>query len=101
MLFIQIDNAKDTDLVMPMYDLIEYSDNYSKTSWSLWQCCKDKPAVNNNGAVVDFNVASVTDLFSFKEKVTGRTVDDGTKDVEITIKSFLENSWNVFNWMWN
>ena len=48
--------------------------------------------MNNNGAVVDFNVASVTDLFSFKEKVTGRTVDDGTKDVEITIKSFLENS---------
>ena len=31
----QIDNAKDIDLVMPMYNLIEYSDNYSKTSESL------------------------------------------------------------------
>ena len=31
----QIDNAKDTDIVMPMYNLIEYSDNYSKTSGSL------------------------------------------------------------------
>ena len=28
----QIDNAKDIDIVMPMYNLIEYSDNYSKTS---------------------------------------------------------------------
>ena len=28
---------------MPMYDLIEYSDNYSKTSRSLWQYFRDKP----------------------------------------------------------
>ena len=33
----QIDNAKDIDVVMSMYDLIEYSNNYSKTSGSLWQ----------------------------------------------------------------
>ena len=32
-----IDNAHDIDIVMPMYNLIEYSDNYSKTSGSLWQ----------------------------------------------------------------
>ena len=31
-----IDNAQDIDIVMPMYNLIEYSDNYSKTSGSLW-----------------------------------------------------------------
>ena len=31
-----IDNVKDIDVVMPMYNLIEYSDNYSKTSGSLW-----------------------------------------------------------------
>ena len=31
----QVDNAKDIDIVMPMYNLIEYSDNYSKTSASL------------------------------------------------------------------
>ena len=33
----EIDNAKDIDIVMPMYNLIEYSDNYSKTSGGLWQ----------------------------------------------------------------
>ena len=36
----QVDNAKDVDIVMPIYNLIEYSGNYSKTSGSLWQCCK-------------------------------------------------------------
>ena len=34
---------------MRMYNLIEYSDNFSKTSGSLWQYCKEIPAVNNNG----------------------------------------------------
>ena len=32
----QTDNAEYIDIVMPMYNLIEYSDNYSKTSGSLW-----------------------------------------------------------------
>ena len=32
----QIDNAKDIDIVMPMYNVIEYSDNYAKTTGSLW-----------------------------------------------------------------
>ena len=33
----QIDNAEYIDIVMPMYNLIEYSDDYLKTSGSLWQ----------------------------------------------------------------
>ena len=35
-----IDNAQDIDIILPMYNLIEYSDNYSKTSESLWQYYK-------------------------------------------------------------
>ena len=38
---------------MPMYNSIEYCDNYSKTSGSSWQYCEDIPAVNNNGDIVD------------------------------------------------
>ena len=34
----QVDDAHDTDVVMAMYNLIEYSDNYSKTSGSLYRC---------------------------------------------------------------
>ena len=37
----QIDNCKDIDIIMPMYNLIEYSDNYAKTSGSLWQFYRD------------------------------------------------------------
>ena len=33
----QIDHAKDIDVVMPIYNLLEYSDNYLKISGSLWQ----------------------------------------------------------------
>ena len=37
----QIDNAKDIDVVMPLHNLIEYSNNYSETSESLWQYYRD------------------------------------------------------------
>ena len=50
----QIDNAKDTDIVMPMYNLIEYSDNYAKTTERLWQYCKYIPARNNNNEIIIF-----------------------------------------------
>ena len=62
----QIDNAEYIDIVMPMYNLIEYSDNYSKTSGSLWQYCKEIPA----GNIVIFNGANATDSFNFKAKIT-------------------------------
>ena len=48
---------------MEMYNLIEHSDNYSKTYRTLWQYYKYKLAVNNNGGIVVFNAAKVTDLF--------------------------------------
>ena len=65
---------------MPMYNLIEYSCNYSKTSGSLCQYCKGIPAVNNNGNIVDFNGANATDSFNFKTKITGQTDSDGRID---------------------
>ena len=39
----EVDNPKDLDVVMSMYDLIEYSNNYSKTTWRLYQFCRDGP----------------------------------------------------------
>ena len=82
---------------MPMYNLIEYSDNYSKTSGSLWQYCKDKPAVNNDGAIVDLNGGNDTDSFNFKAKITGQTNDDGEiNDVEIMVPlKYLSNFWRT------
>ena len=54
----QIDNAEYIDIIMPMYNLIEYSDSYSKTSGSLWQYCKNIPAVNNAGNMDDFTATN-------------------------------------------
>ena len=39
---------------MPMYSLIEYSENYSKTSGSLWQYHRDEPIIDNTDNIVDF-----------------------------------------------
>ena len=92
----EIDNAQYIDIVVPMYNLIEYNDNYSKTSGSLWQHCKDIPAVNNNDEIVDFNGANATDSFNFKTKITGQTDDDGIINIEIMISlKYLSNFWRT------
>ena len=72
---------------MPMYSLIEYSNNYSKTCGTLWQYFRDKQ--NDN----------LTDSKSFKPKIkiTGNTTDVGnTKDGEIAVLlKYLSNSWRT------
>ena len=81
---------------MLMYNLIEYSDNYSKTCGSLWQYCKDIPAVDDNDDVI-FNGANDTDSFNFKSKIIGETNDDGDlENVEIMIPlKYLSNFWRT------
>ena len=92
----QIDNAKSIDIVMPMYNVIEYSDNYAKTTGSLWQYCKDIPARNDDKNIVVFAENNTTDSFKFKAKITGQTGNDGTKDVEIIVPlKYLSNFWRT------
>ena len=92
----QIDNAKDIDIVIPMYNLIEYSDNYAKTTGSLWQYCKDIPTRNDNNEIVAFGRNNLTDSFNFKAKITGQTGNNGTKDVEIMVPlKYLSNFWRT------
>ena len=94
---IQVDNAKDLDIVMPIYNLIEYTNNYSKTPGNLSRYCKDIHAVDNNNAIVDFTENNLTDLFNFKVKMTGQTGTDGTKSVEIIVfLSYLGVFWRSF-----
>ena len=81
---------------MPMYDLIEYSHNYAKTTGSLWQYCKDIPALNANDEITEFRRGNTTDSFNFKAKITSQTGDDGTKDVEIMVPlKYLSNFWRT------
>ena len=78
---------------MSIYNLIEYSDNYSKTFGSLWKYCKFIPAVNNNDNVVEFKGANTTDSFNFKAKVAGKTDNNERIDnVEIMVPlKYLSN----------
>ena len=62
----QVDTAKDIDIVMPMYNLIEYSDNYGKSSGALWQYYRDE----SNDNLAD------SESFKSKIKVTGKILDD-------------------------
>ena len=81
----QVDDAHYFDVLMPMCNLIENSDDYSETSGTLWQYFIDEAALNN-GEVVDFNAANATtDSSKIKSKIKGQTGDDGTKNVNIIV----------------
>ena len=64
------DNAEDLDIVMPMYNLIEHSKNYRKTTGSLWNHYIDEP---NSGTEGNINY-SIKDskFFNFKTSITGK-----------------------------
>ena len=93
----EIDNAQYIDMVMPMYNSIEYSDNYSKTSGRLWQYCKEIPAVNNEGNIVGFNGANANDSFNFKTKITGQNDNNRRiNNVEIMVPlKYSSNFWRT------
>ena len=88
---------------MPMYNLIEYSDNYSKTSGSLSQYCKEIPAVDDEGNIAIFNGTNDTDSFNFKSNIIGKAAANnndgniaGRVDVEIMVPlKYLSNSWRT------
>ena len=70
---------------MPLYNLIDYSDNYSKTSGNLWQYYRDDPN----------DILTNSKLFNFKIKITGKTPADGnTVDVKIAVPlKYFSNFW--------
>ena len=95
----QVDNAKDIDVVMPTYNVIEYSNNYPKASGILWQYCKVELDLNTNNNIIDFNGANNTDLFNLKIKTTGqigKVEQTTTKNVEIVVPlECLSNIWRI------
>ena len=70
-----IDEADFINITMPMYNLIEYSDNYSDTSGSLWNFKRDE--ITNNTYVTNDNNAF---SFKYKSNLIGDTENNGTKN---------------------
>ena len=92
----EIDHAKAIDVVMSMFNLLEYSDNYLKTSGSLWQYYRDEPFINDNGVIINVPDDPDNASFKYKQKITAQTENDGTKDVQIMIPlKYLSNFWRT------
>ena len=86
-----IDNADNLDIIMPVYNLIEYSDNYSDASGSLWHFKRDEQNMNNG------NPANVTTNFYYRSSFfKPLTADDNRlfKDGKIAVPlKYLSNFW--------
>ena len=68
---IQVDDAQDVDKEMPMYNLIEYSDIYLKTSGSLWQYYGDEKTLPMKQNIIEFSNNNNNSIsFKFKETIT-------------------------------
>ena len=101
-----IEDADDLDIVMPMYNLLEYSKNYRKTIGSLYNYYRDGLGDNDNNNDNTVN----SDTFRYKNKVTGNTYNvdagaqgydvnkNGTQEIELAIPlKHLGNFWRVLN----
>ena len=82
---------------MLMYNLIEYSDAYSKTSGSVWQYNKDEPALDNNNNIIDFPANNNNSIsLKFKQQITGQIGNGSTKNVEIMAPlKYLSDVWRT------
>ena len=91
----QTNNAKEIDVVMQMYNLKKYSDNYCKTFSSLLHYYRDESFLAND-AMVHFPVNNNSASFKFKIKTTGRIGNGGTKNVKIRVSlRYKENFWRT------
>ena len=87
----KIDNAEDLDVVMPMYNLLEYSKNYRKTTGSFWNYYRDEQS-----NPLSFDSKS----FKYKTSITGNTKNngDGKNETEVVIPlKYLSNFWRNLN----
>ena len=98
---VKIDNAEDLDVVMPMYNLLEYSKNYRKTTGSLWNYYRDEPSDP---------LSSNSESFRYKTSITGNTYNTGDgeagydadkvrkNETEIVVPlKHLSNFWRTLN----
>ena len=104
-----IEDADDLDIVMPMYNLLEYSKNYRKTIASLYNYFRDELTNDDNDNFANINVVNL-EAFKYKNKITGNTCNvnagadgydvnkNGTQEIELAIPlKYLGNFWRVLN----
>ena len=83
---VKIDNAEDLDVVMPMYNLLEYSKNYKKTTGSLWNYYRDKPSNP---------LSTNSESFKYKTSITGNTYNIGAGEADYVANKVGKNKTEV------
>ena len=104
-----IEDTDDLDIVMPIYNLLEYSKNYRKTIGSLYNYYRDELTNDNNDNFANRNVVN-SEALKYKNKITGNTYNvnagadgydvnkNGTQEVELAIPlKYLGNFWRALN----
>ena len=81
-----INNAEDLDIVMPMYNLIEKSENYSKTSVTLWNYYKD----------ISTDPITNSESFKYKASITRKTVNDKNTGFSVPLMH-VSNFWRTLD----
>ena len=105
-----IKDANDLDIVMPMYNLLEYSKNYRKTIGSLYNYYRDELSDDADDNNFDNIKVVNSNTFKYKNKVTGNTYNvdagaqgydvnkNGTQEIELAIPlKYLGNFWRALN----
>ena len=99
-----MDNVEDIDIVMPMYDFIEYRENYSMTLGSFWNYYRDQingsdSEINYNGNEIKNDKRITRKSFEYKTKITGRkSADNNILDAEVVIPlKCLSNLWRFLD----
>ena len=105
-----IEDTDDLDIVMSMYNLLEYSKNYRKTTGSLYNYYRDKLSDDaDDNSFANINVVN-SEAFKYKNKIIGNTYNvnagaqgydvnkNGTQEVELAIPlKYLGNFWRAVN----
>ena len=93
-----VENAEDFDITMPMYNLLEYSKNYEKTSGSLFNYYRDDPSeliIGDGDNAINISIRN-SKSFDYKTEITGSldAGEDEKEDVTIAIPlKYLGNFW--------
>ena len=74
-----VEKAEDLDIVMPMYNLLEYSDNYQNSTGSLCQFKRDEPPDDNA------DVANNTTSLLYKSKLTKGNDNNNVNNVKLVV----------------
>ena len=95
------DNAEDLDIVIPMYNLLEYNKNYRKTTGSFWNYYRDEPNEESTGGgngTIKYSIRN-SKSFDYKTSITGTLEGDNTeKEAEIVVPlKHLSNFWKTLD----